>query len=230
MSINEPRAPAVNAIWREDLSRLELKRLLAASPSLAVQARGNLEPVLVLPGYGTSNVSTAPLRSYLTWLGYRAHGWTAGRNRGNVAAILPLVQEQVSRLRKGYTQPVHLIGWSLGGIVPREVARDDPDSVRQVISMGSPIIGGPKYTSLARIYLRDGADVEETERRIAEREQRSIRVPVASIHSKRDGIVGWQASIDHNTPHADNVEVDTTHLGLGISPEVYKLLASKLSH
>jgi hypothetical protein len=93
MSINEPRAPAVNAIWREGLSGLEFTRLLVASPSLAVQARGNLEPVLVLPGYGTSNVSTAPLRSYLTWLGYRAHGWTAGRNRGNVAAILPLSED-----------------------------------------------------------------------------------------------------------------------------------------
>ena len=226
---NEPQAPAINAIWREGLSGLEFSRLLAASPSLAVQPRGNREPVLVLPGYGTSNVSTTPLRSYLSYLGYSAHGWTVGRNRGNVAAMLPLVHEQVSALRKRYAQPVHLIGWSLGGVLAREVARDNPGSVRQVITMGSPIIGGPKYTSLARIYVRDAADLDEIERRIAEREQRPIRVPVTSIYSRRDGIVAWQASIDHTTPQADNVEVNTTHLGLGISPEVYKLLASKLS-
>ena len=144
-------------------------------------------------------------------------------------ALFPLVREEVHQLRRQYRRPVHLIGWSLGGVLSREVAREEPDYVRQVITMGSPIIGGPKYTSLARIAQREGADLDEIERMIAAREARPIQVPVTSIYSRRDGIVAWQASIDHHTPDAEHVEVQTTHLGFGQSPEVFKVLAASLA-
>ena len=95
--------------------------------------------------------------------------------------------------------------------------------------MGSPIIGGPKYTSLARFARQQGVDLDEIEGKLTAREVRSIQVPVTSIFSRRDGIVGWQASIDHHTPGAENLEVSTTHFGFGQSPEVFKLLATRLN-
>ncbi|MEM8497952.1 MAG: alpha/beta hydrolase [Pseudomonadota bacterium] len=225
----EIKPPALRQIVGEGLTGLELPRLLAAAPLLALQNRGNRRPVMVLPGYGASDASTILLRSYLSWLGYDVRGWGLGTNGGNVALLLPDVQNAVEQMHKQANQAVHLIGWSLGGVLAREVARNNPVAVQQVITMGSPIIGGPKYTSMAKIYLNNGVDLDEIERRISERDRTPIKVPVTSVYSKNDGVVAWRASIDHMTPGADNIEVRTTHLGFGLSPEVFKLLAKKLS-
>lgn len=225
----EPKPPTIMAMAGESLTPLELPRLLASSPALALQARGTGEPVLVLPGLGASNTSTAPMRRYLSWLGYDVHGWRLGQNNGDVAGLLPLVVEQLNEFYEDSCTPVNLVGWSLGGVLAREAARDNPGSVRQVVTMGSPVVGGPKYTSLGRIYAQRGQDVDAIAATVAERENTPIRVPVTSIYSKRDGIVGWQASIDRLTEEADNIEVCATHFGLGFSPAVYKILARKLA-
>ena len=225
----ELEAPSFLATARESLSAVEFARLAVAFPVLALQARGNGEAVLVLPGYGASDASTAPLRSYLSWLGYSTYGWGLGRNTGNVREVLPQVAAQVRQLREQSGSSVHIVGWSLGGVIAREVARDYPDSVRQVVTMGSPIVGGAKYTRLGRLFERQGADLDKMEAAIAARESRPIKVPLTSIYSKRDGIVGWQASIDRYNAQVEHIEVRATHLGLGISPDVFKIIARKLA-
>jgi hypothetical protein len=73
-------------------------------------------------------------------------------------------------------------------------------------------------------------NLDEIEATIAARESTPIRVPVTSIYSKRDGIVGWQASIDKHTVNVEHVEVRATHLGLGISPDIFRILARKLAN
>jgi alpha/beta superfamily hydrolase len=225
----ELRAPSLLTMAGEGLTFFELPRLVAASPFLAMQARGNGEPVLVLPGHGASNRSTVLLRGYLTWLGYNVRGWQQGRNHGGVAELLPKVAKELSSFRNDSASKVNVVGWSLGGILAREVARDNPDMVSQVVTMGSPIVGGPKYTSMGALYARRGIDVDAIAATITARESNPISVPVTSIYSKRDGIVGWQASIDKYTAGADHVEVNTTHFGLGICPEVFKIVARKLA-
>jgi alpha/beta superfamily hydrolase len=222
-------APSWLTAIGESLSPLEFTRLLAALPDLALQPRGKGEAVVVLPGYGASDTSTRPLRGYLSWLGYAAEGWNLGRNRGDVQNFVRAVSQKIQRQCETSGAPVHLIGWSLGGVIAREVARENPDQVHQVITMGSPLVGGPKYTTMGRLFERQGANLDELEARIAARESRPIRVPVTSIFSKRDGVVGWQASIDRHSPEADNIEVGATHLGLGISPDVYRIIARKLA-
>jgi hypothetical protein len=186
--------------------------------------------VLVLPGLGASNSSTALLRNYLTWLGYNVQGWTLGRNRGNVAEMLPWVVDQLRVLHARTGSKVHAIGWSLGGILAREAAREYPETVHQVVTLGSPVVGGPKYTSMGALYTRNGGNLDDIEAAIAARESTPISVPVTSIYSKRDGIVGWQASIDRHSSDIEHIEVRATHLGLGISPEVFKILARKLAN
>lgn len=227
--MSELKAPPFLALAGESLTPFEFARLIAAWPSLARQQRGNGEPVIVLPGLGASNISTVIMRGYLSWLGYSTQGWDVGRNHGNVRELLPLVADQVRQVHALNGSKVNVIGWSLGGVIAREVARDYPDSVRQVVTMGSPIVGGPKYTSFARIYRGADVDMDAVEARIAARECRPISVPVTSIYSKRDGIVGWQASIDKHNAQVDHLEVGATHLGLGISPDVFKILAKKLA-
>jgi esterase/lipase len=223
------QSPSRLATAKEVLSGFELARLLAAAPALALQARGIGQPVLVLPGFGASNTSTAPLRSYLTWLGYQVHGWVLGRNTGNVRQLLPQVVEQVSQVHAQSGSPVNIIGWSLGGVIAREVAREHPTTVRQVVTMGSPLVGGAKYTSMGGMFEKRGVDLDVMEATLAARERTPISVPVTSIYSKNDGIVGWQASIDRHNSQVDHVEVHTTHLGLGICPDVFKIIARKLA-
>ncbi|CAA0081869.1 Uncharacterised protein [Halioglobus japonicus] len=227
--MNQPVTPPFSAIARESLTPFEFTRLFAAAPALALQARGSGEQVIVLPGLGASNRSTILLRSYLSWLGYQVQGWELGRNSGNVEQLLPLVAAQVRQVHRQTGSKVNVVGWSLGGVLAREVARENPGIVRQVVTMGSPVVGGPKYTVFGNMYKRRGIDVDAIEATIAARENIPITVPVASIYSKRDGIVGWQASIDRHTPGADNIEVGATHLGLGISPDVFRIIARKLA-
>jgi pimeloyl-ACP methyl ester carboxylesterase len=229
MAMIELKAPPFMAIAGESLTPFEFTRLVAASPTLALQARGSGEPVMVLPGLGASNTSTVLLRSYLSWLGYSVQGWTLGRNRGNVQKLLPQVVDQVRQTHAQSGSKVNIVGWSLGGVLAREVARDYPETVRQVVTMGTPVVGGPKYTSLGGLFERRGRDLDEIEATIAARESTPISVPVTSIYSKRDGIVGWQASIDRHTAQVEHIEVRATHLGLGISPDVFKILARKLA-
>ncbi len=227
--MNTPEAPSIFAAAREGLSGLELARLMAASPALALQPRGKGEPVIVLPGFGASNISTVPLRRYLTWLNYEVHGWDLGRNTGNVREFLPQVADQVRQIYARSGCPVNIVGWSLGGVIAREVAREHPEIVRQVITMGSPVVGGAKYTSMGRLYEQRGVDLDKMEASIAARESKPISVPVTSIYSKNDGVVGWKASIDKHNPQVEHLEVRTTHLGLGISPDVFKIIAHKLA-
>ena len=225
----ELKAPSLMTTAGEGLTLFELTRLIAASAALARQVRGRGEPVLVLPGLGAGNRSTALMRSYLSWLGYNVRGWTLGRNRGDVATLLPQVIEQVRQFHAQSGSKVNVVGWSLGGVLARETAREFPDTVRQVVTMGSPVVGGPKYTSMGALFQRRGVDLDAIEATIAARESTPIKVPVTSIYSKRDGIVGWQASIDKYSPEVDHIEVRATHLGLGISPDVFKILARKLA-
>ena len=116
----------------------ELGTLPLASGWLATAPRGDGHPVLVLPGFIASDTSTAILRRYLKRMGYDAHAWELGRNLGP-KAIGREGEKLVARLRAIHEltgQKVSLVGWSLGGVMARLVARRAPEAVRQVISLG----------------------------------------------------------------------------------------------
>lgn len=225
------KAPATSGMIREARGLIELPRLLLRFPGLARQPRGNREPVLILPGYGAGDGSTVILKIYLQFLGYRVRGWGLGRNIGEVADLLPRILKRLASLsRRSDHQTVTIIGWSLGGYLARELARERPDLVRQVITLGTPVVGGPKYTVVAESYRRRGIDIEAI---AAEVEWRSnaalLETPVLAIYSRADAIVAWQACIDRQTPNVEHVEVKTTHLGLGFSPDVFKIIARALA-
>jgi pimeloyl-ACP methyl ester carboxylesterase len=134
--------------------------------------------------------------------------------------VLELVDE------KG--EPASLVGWSLGGVIAREVARRHPDAVRGVITYGTPVAGGARHTSVAR-SSKAGADAHAD--RVARRLDASspIRVPLTVLFSRRDGVVSWQACVDRATPSAEHVEVSSTHLGMGFDPDVWTVVADRLA-
>jgi len=208
---------------------VELPRLLMRSPWLVREPRGDGRPVLVLPGYGAGDASTFVLRSYLRFLGYDARGWILGRNSGDVPLLLPRVVDAVDTLARETRRRVTLVGWSLGGYLAREAARERPEHVPLVVTMGSPVVGGPKYTLVADAYRRAGVDLDALEVQIAARDVVPLRARIVAIFSRTDGVVAWRACIDRAGETVEHVEVTTTHLGLGFSPEVYAIIARRMA-
>jgi len=197
------------------------------APTLAMAPRGNGERVLVWPGFGAGNSSTTVLRGYLRYLGYQAEGWQLGSNNGDVLNQLERLKTDL--LATPLSEPVTLVGWSLGGYLAREVARDCPELVKRVVTLGSPVVGGPKYTAVASAFAQRGESVDEIERLVDARYETPLTVPVTAIYSKADGVVAWQACIDERSPDVEHVEVFSSHIGLGFSPQALRILADRLA-
>ena len=200
--------------------------LLQTNP-MSRTPRGRGEKVLVWPGFGASNASTAVLRGYLNLLGYRAEGWRQGRNRGDVLETLAELKNEV--VRQSETSPITLIGWSLGGYLAREVARDCQDRVNHVITLGSPVVGGPKYTTVASAFEDRAGALDEIEALVDARYDNTLEVPVTALFSKSDGVVAWQACIDHRSPNVEHVEVISSHTGFGFDARVLQIVADRLA-
>jgi pimeloyl-ACP methyl ester carboxylesterase len=227
--MNSLQPPSPCGLLSEGLGLLELPRLLLMF-SATKQARvDDVRPVMVLPGFESGDESTIMLRLYLERRGYKCRSWQWGRNSGEAPEYIPRVIHEVSDLVAESGSEVSLIGWSLGGFLAREAARERPDLVHSVITLGSPVIGGPRYTAIAPIYEARGYDLDAIEAWVRDHTAVPIKVSVTAIYSRLDGIVSWQSCLDENEPMVDYVEVQTTHLGLGFSPEVYRIIAKRLS-
>ena len=210
-------------LWSEGRFLYEPLRLLYNLPSLAKAPRGS-GAVMVIPGFRTSDRSTAPLRSWLRHLGYDAQGWGMGTNLGQVGTVMPAL---ISRLEHIHSGPVALIGWSWGGTVARELSRRTPDRISQVITLGTPIQGGAVHTVFARRMS------EETLRKSAaaavRRESTPLSVPALSIYTAGDAVVAWQASLDPQEGQTEHLEVNSCHIGLGLNPTVWLTIAQRLA-
>ena len=137
--------------------------------------------------------------------------------------------ERVSRFCEEHSTTASLVGWSLGGTIAREVARDLPQYVDQVITLGAPVIGGPKYTSAAGLLSRRGLNLDWIELEVERRNQKPIKPPVSAIISRTDGIVDWSASILANDSTTRYITTDVSHLGMGINRRVMELVLQELT-
>ena len=229
-----PRAapPSRLATLLELRAPLDWASLLFRAPQLASAPKGDGRPVMLIPGYGTDETSMRPLGRYLEYLGYDVYDWAQGRNRGDVENDIRRVGKRAQEIHDARNgEPVTLIGWSLGGVSAREAARLFEPYVREVITLGTPIIGGPKYTSVANRFAESAQlDLDAFEREVHERNSVGIKQPVTSIYSKADGIVGWQASIDTYNKQAKNIQVNSSHFGLGANGKVWRLIANLLAN
>jgi pimeloyl-ACP methyl ester carboxylesterase len=221
--------PSLTLLALEFRAPWEFGAVLPAWPALQRAAPGDGHPVMVFPGLSASDASTAPLRRYLDSLSYTTHGWSQGFNFGPRAGVLEGARRNLEEACEASGRKASLIGWSLGGVYARELAKEMPDHVRCVITLGSPFAGPPKSTNAWRIYeLTSGRDIE--------REAESLDLPAAppvpttSIYSRTDGIVAWQGSIqrpDHG--EVENIEVVASHIGIGLNPAAWWAVADRLA-
>ncbi len=230
---SDATGPSVGLFLTEPVRGLvDLAALLVASPFLAAAPRGDGHGVLVLPGLLGSDASTLPLRSYLSHLGYDVRGWDLGRNHGPTEAVLAGLPRALLAHAEQKESPVSLVGWSLGGVYARELARQHPRHIRQVITLGSPYAmqepgrqtwaHGP-YRRLSHLHA-PGARLPSPELRA-----RPIGVPSTSVYSRLDGVVSWRACIEPETAGHQNVEVRCSHIGFGIDPATLWLIADRLA-
>jgi pimeloyl-ACP methyl ester carboxylesterase len=229
LELDEPVGPPSGlARIGEAAAAVQFSRLLAGAPRLLQSPRGDGSVVIDLPGWQAPEESGAPIRVFLRRLGYDAHGWGLGANRGDPRTSVARLERRVHELSDATSRPVALVGWSLGGVIARELARRLPDEVRHVVTYGSPVVGGPAHTVMARMYgEEDLLRISDFGRRLDSRSP--IQVPITAIFSRRDGVVSWQACIDRSSPHVEHFEVRSPHLGLGIDPDVWTIAAKRLA-
>lgn len=224
-------APSMGLLLTEPARSLaELVTLPLAASWLSFAPRGDGHGVLVLPGLLASDSSTAVLRRFLRMLGYRVRGWDLGRNLGPTDEVLDRLPARLDELASLTGGPVSVIGWSLGGIYARELARDHPGRVRRVITLGSPFaLADSRQSHADRAYQRRAK--LHAAGRVPTREQvrQPISVPSTAVYSRRDGIVSWRACIEPETDVHQNVEVRCAHLGFGVDPATLWLVADRLA-
>nr|WP_204332242.1 alpha/beta hydrolase [Geodermatophilus sabuli] len=203
---------------------------LAARPLVPRLPRGDGHPVLVLPGLLADDTSTHVLRSVLRRLGYRVHGWRLGRNIGPTAACVGGMRDRIDDLSDRYGRPISLVGWSLGGIFARDLARRTPDSVRQVVTLGSPFrLVRHSQSRASRAFARYAHLHVEHRTLPLEPDGCPLPMPTTSIYSRLDGIVHWQTCLDVPGEHCENIAVLASHLGLGHHPAALYALADRLA-
>ncbi len=193
--------------------------------------QGDNHPVLVLPGFLASSRSTQPLRAYLADLGYRSHRWKLGYNMGYSYKLHYGMRDRVTELAERYGQKVSLVGWSLGGVYARELAREMPDIVRQVITMGSPFRGHPSSSNVHSIFnMFSEVSYEEMPQSFLENMAHAPPVPTTALYTRGDGVVAWQSTVELSDRYdVENIHVGGAHLGLGFNPRALFALADRLA-
>lgn len=209
--------------------------LLSASwySLLRTVPRGKSLPVMVLPGFGGGDDSTALLRRFLTRLRYKTFPWQQGTNTGNPNQLEALML-RFYRIHHGLGTPLILIGQSLGGVYAREIAREFPDAVRSVVTLGSPYAAtGAESASpmVAALFERmSGVSIEELrDQRPADRPQTPLTMPATSVYSKQDGVVAWQTCIEPESELSENIRVWGSHTGMAMNTSIFHIVADRLA-
>lgn len=200
--------------------------------------RGDGHPVLVLPGFLSGDMPTWPLRRFLSSIGYHAWPWGLGLNLGISNAyeydIEALIEHRLKEIwMESSDQKISLIGWSLGGVYARELARKYPKLIKDVITLGSPINGNPGETSITKLYSWV-TQMQMHDPQFQEKIQQATSpvpdVPVTAFYSLLDNIVPPQCARETPGPLVQNIEVDCTHTGFGFNSLVFYLVAHRLAH
>ena len=211
---------------------LEMTSLAYVWPWLGAAHRGDGHRVLVLPGFTAGDESTVILRRFLARLGYLSLPWSLGQNTGSFDVQERLIESFVT-LTEQCDDKVSIVGQSLGGVYARELARQFPDRVRQVVSLGTPMSSsGPDSTNaiVSRLFQYvSGMDRDQMRDQILEFAAAAPPVPSTAIYSRADGVVHWSACLEYEAEESENVEVLGSHTGMALNPLVLYVLADRLA-
>jgi predicted alpha/beta hydrolase family esterase len=225
------RAPSLALLAAEPLRAMldALGSHVTAHPA----SIGDGHPVIVYPGLGAGSMNTSQLRNFLRHAGFEANDWGGGVNIGHEGEFDAWVDGLAANVRQVQARhggrKASLVGWSLGGIFAREIAKRAPDSVRTVITLATPFSALGGATHAGALYKMLNGDAGQIGPGIEQRLRDSPPVPTTSIYSKSDGIVCWRGCIEKRSPSTESVEVDASHLGMVNHPAVLRIVANRLA-
>ncbi|MFL6829023.1 MAG: esterase/lipase family protein [Sphingomicrobium sp.] len=190
-----------------------LPRMWRAFGSAKALGPADGPPALVIPGFVAHDRTTEPLRKALADAGWRAHGWNMGLNLGVRADTVARLEQRLEAI--GSREPILVVGWSLGGLFARELARAIPKRVRAVVTLGSPFSGDPKQNNVWRLYqlvARHKVD-DPPIPRITDKPP----VPTLALWSRKDGLIAPRSARGLEHERDKEVELACTHMAFGIS-------------
>ena len=222
----QSRAPSLR-LWLGEL--LEVPKLLVSPLQSPVpMAPGQGQPVVVYPGYLTGDISSLRLRRSLKAAGYSAYGWELGQNRGARADLLERLAARLAPVVQRHGIKAVLVGWSLGGIYARELAKLRPDLVAAVITLGSPFSGDPRANNAWLIYeLLNDHKVDNPPLQI----ETAVKPPVATVAvwSPVDGIVSPASARGLPGESDRQIELRVRHLSLARAAQGIRLIGQLLA-
>lgn len=223
-------APELRLLMREVRAPFEVLKFWLGAKRLRDLPRGDGHAVLLVPGFGSGDEVLRPLARVIQNLGYAAYGWGEGRNLGMRPRIKQNLSLRLQALNDRHEGQVSLIGWSLGGVFAREMARAQPQLVRQVITMGSPINGHPAANNMMLLFrLANRGKPVKLDLEGFQRRRLAPPVPCTAIYSQSDGIVAWRACMEDAAENTENIEVPGSHFGLGYNLEALRIIAERLA-
>jgi len=209
-----------------EFARMQLTEVTAGT------ARGDGHAVVLFPGLGADHRFMDPLARHCEQLGYDVWHWGRGRNtgpEGDPVEWLASLALEIDALVLPAQREVTLIGWSLGGLYAREIAKALPHRVRQVITLGTPFARIANSTNVQWLFELMSGSSAAVDESIARRLATAPPVPTTSVYSRSDGVVAWQACVAKVSPNAENIEVESSHLGLVWHPDVLRIVADRLA-
>lgn len=221
-------APGIVRMALEMRAPWELAAAIAAYPFIKSAPEGDGHAVMVFPGLAAGDFTTLAIRHFLRERGFNVYAWEHGLNFGPRPGVLEACADKVQQLEAETGRKVSLVGWSLGGVYAREIAKMLPDHIRSVVTLGSPFTGSHKATNAWRVYQLVSGEKEIDEERFAALRERPP-VPTTSIFSRTDGVVAWHCSMEEETALSENIEVHASHIGMGANPTALYAIADRLA-
>jgi pimeloyl-ACP methyl ester carboxylesterase len=221
------KAPPIRKYVRELLSFPSVLTSGLRSP-VKVGRSGNGKPVLVIPGFLAGDVTTSRMRRSLATAGYITYGWGQGTNIGMHPGVIEALDRKLERVAKTHGQKVTVVGWSLGGLFAREIAKRSPENVAKVVTLCSPFSGNPRANNAWPIYqmvTRQSVDQLARDFDVSTKPP----VPTVAAWSASDGIVAPAAARGLPAESDYQIEWHCTHFGLGNDPACLVQLAELLS-
>jgi len=222
----EAHGPPRKLLFREVATFVE-PLLRPLQPPLVLPRATHSHVVMLLPGFGTHPLRMRYMARQLERAGHKVKRWGLGFNLGPTEKNFALLEERVREIRAKYGQDVVLVGWSLGGLFAREVAKRCPELIAKVITMGTPFSGSLYANNAWRIYqLVTGHSIDQppVEAQVA------VKPPVETVAlwSPRDGVIAPRSARGRPGERDRAVALRCTHIGFAHSAEAIRAVAREL--
>ena len=195
---------------------------------------GDRRPVLLVPGFLAGDWTQRVLDGWLTRSGYRSNLSGILINVLHSERLLAGLRKRVSEIQGETSSRVTLVGHSRGGLLAKVLAQRRPQTVEQVIALGSPLAD---ITDLAALTHRAVGVVTTANQLVYGRRfnaegrftydlKLAPVVPTTSIYTPTDEVVNFRSCLRPDIPA---LPAWGSHNGLVVNPEVYRLLGRLLA-